>query len=81
VTLLRPLGDRAVRRGQLERLLDLGKLRNVEMQVMPTGREDHTGMCGECELIHARNNPTVGHMSVRHFDRLTTFIEKVLGET
>jgi hypothetical protein len=48
---------------------------------MPTGREDHTGMCGECELIHARNNPTVGHMSVRHFDRLTTFIEKVLGET
>jgi transcriptional regulator with XRE-family HTH domain len=72
VTLRRPLGGRAVMRGQLERLLELGKLRNVEIQVMPTDREDHAGMGGELRLLETPNGPTVGHVSVQHFDRLTT---------
>ncbi|WP_225844685.1 helix-turn-helix transcriptional regulator [Streptomyces sp. HPF1205] len=72
VTLRRPLGGKAVLRGQLERLLELGQLRNVEIQVMPTDREDHAGMGGELRLLEPRNGPTVGHISVQSFDRLIT---------
>ena len=43
VTLRRPIGGRMVLRRQLERLLELAQLRNVEIQVMPTDREDHAG--------------------------------------
>jgi hypothetical protein len=47
VTLRRPLGGRAVRRVQLEHLLETSQLPNVEIQVMPTEVEDHAGM-GVC---------------------------------
>nr|WP_073494558.1 helix-turn-helix transcriptional regulator [Actinacidiphila paucisporea] len=72
VTLKRPLGGRAVMRSQLERLLELGQLRNVEIQVMPTDREDHAGMGGEIRLLATKNGLTFGLVSVQHFDRLTT---------
>lgn len=72
VTLTRPLGGKAILRGQLQRLLELGQLRNVEIQVMPTDREDHAGMGGELRLLEPRNGPTVGHISVQSFDRLIT---------
>jgi hypothetical protein len=65
-------------RGQLDRLLELGQLRNVEIQVMPTDREDHAGMGGECELMYSKSGPTVGHMSVQHFDRLTSQREEIM---
>jgi hypothetical protein len=45
-TLRRPLGGRAVLRRQLERLLEAGQLRNVELQVMPMDREEHAGLAG-----------------------------------
>ena len=51
VTLTRPLGGRTVLRRQLERLLDVGRLRHVEIQVMPTDREDHAGMGGQLQLL------------------------------
>ncbi|MGW5353613.1 helix-turn-helix domain-containing protein [Streptomyces sp. NPDC004031] len=60
VTLLRPLGGRVVMRGQLERLLEVGQLRNVEIQVMPTDREDHAGMGGGALLLGPKDGPTVG---------------------
>ena len=72
VTLRRPLGGRAVMRGQLERLLDLGKLRNVEIQVMPTDRDDHAGMGGEFILLDPKNGPTMGYISVQNFERTVT---------
>jgi transcriptional regulator with XRE-family HTH domain len=72
VTLRRPLGGRAVMRGQLERLLDLGKLRNVEIQVMPTDREDHAGMSGEILLLNPKNAPTVARLAVQSYARLVT---------
>lgn len=72
VTLRRPLGGRAVMRAQLERLLEVGQLRNVEIQVMPTDREDHAGMGGQLLLLDAKNGPTFGHISVQNFDRLIT---------
>jgi transcriptional regulator with XRE-family HTH domain len=72
VTLRRPIGGRAVLRRQLERLLDIGRLRNVEMQVMPTDREDHAGMGGQLLLLEPRNGPTVGHIEVQNFSRVIT---------
>ncbi|WP_326807597.1 helix-turn-helix transcriptional regulator [Streptomyces sp. NBC_01775] len=70
VTLLRPLGGRAVHRRQLERLLVLGKMRNVEIQVMPTNREDHAGMAGAFQLFKLRRGSTLGYSEAQHISRL-----------
>ena len=72
VTLRRPIGGRAVLRGQLERLLEVGQFRNVEIQVMPTDREDHAGMGGQLRLLGPKNGPTVGHIEVQNFSRVIT---------
>ncbi|MFJ1550482.1 helix-turn-helix domain-containing protein [Streptomyces sp. NPDC088246] len=60
VTLRRHLGGRMVLRRQLERLLEVGQLRNVEIQVMPTGRDDHAGMGGEMQVLKFRDGSAVG---------------------
>ncbi|MEU6325978.1 helix-turn-helix transcriptional regulator [Streptomyces sp. NPDC047049] len=61
VTLRRPLGGRMTLRRQLERLLEVGQLRSVEIQVMPTDREDHAGMGGEIEVLKFGDGTAVGH--------------------
>lgn len=60
VTLRRPLGGRMVLRRQLERLLELGQLRAVSIQVMPTEREEHAGMPGELQVLKFRDGSAVG---------------------
>ncbi|MGW0789680.1 helix-turn-helix domain-containing protein [Streptomyces sp. NPDC002911] len=60
VTLRRHLGGRMVLRRQLERILHLGQLRNVEIQVMPTGRDDHAGMGGEMQVLKFGDGSAVG---------------------
>ncbi|MFC9229514.1 helix-turn-helix transcriptional regulator [Streptomyces decoyicus] len=61
VTLRRPIGGRMVLRQQLEHLLEIGQLRNVEIQVMPTDREDHAGMGGRIQLLKFGDGSVVGH--------------------
>lgn len=61
VTLLRPLGGRAVLRRQLERLLEVGELRHVEIQVMPTDRDDHAGMGGELQVLKLKDGSALGY--------------------
>ncbi|MCX5449298.1 helix-turn-helix transcriptional regulator [Streptomyces libani] len=61
VTLRRPIGGRMVLRQQLEHLLEVGQLRNVEIQVMPTDREDHAGMGGRIQLLKFGDGSVVGH--------------------
>ncbi|GAA1915710.1 helix-turn-helix transcriptional regulator [Streptomyces sodiiphilus] len=61
VTLRRPLGGRMVLRRQLEHLLEVGHLRHVEIQVMPTSREDHAGMGGQLQLLKLQDGTGVGH--------------------
>ncbi|MFH8754085.1 helix-turn-helix domain-containing protein [Streptomyces atroolivaceus] len=60
VTLRRHLGGRMVLRRQLQRLLQLGQFRNVEIQVMPTGRDDHAGMGGEMQVLKFGDGSAVG---------------------
>ncbi|QPP08736.1 helix-turn-helix domain-containing protein [Streptomyces bathyalis] len=65
VTLRRPVGGRPVLRRQLEHLLHVGKLRHVEIQVMPTDREDHAGMGGELQVLKLRDGATVGYAAAQ----------------
>ncbi|OEJ97969.1 helix-turn-helix domain-containing protein [Streptomyces thermolilacinus] len=60
VTLRRPVGGRMVWRRQLERLLELGQLRNVTIQVMPTEQEEHHGTGGLIEVLKFPNGTAVG---------------------
>ncbi|WP_433398635.1 helix-turn-helix domain-containing protein [Streptomyces sp. CA-146814] len=60
VTLRGHLGGRMVWRRQLERLLEVSELRNVEIQVMPTSRDEHAGMGGETQVLKFRDGSAVG---------------------
>ncbi|GGV43848.1 helix-turn-helix domain-containing protein [Streptomyces spectabilis] len=70
VTLRRPIGGRMVLRQQLEHLLGVSRLRHVEIQVMPTGCEDHAGMAGSLQLLKLRNGKTLGHTEAQLSNRL-----------
>jgi transcriptional regulator with XRE-family HTH domain len=51
IALRRPIGGRAVQKGQLLHLLECGKLRNVQIQVMSSEVEEHPGMDGSLVLV------------------------------
>ncbi|MGX4690018.1 helix-turn-helix domain-containing protein [Streptomyces sp. JNUCC 63] len=59
-TLRRPLGGKANLRHQLEHLLEVGQLRNVELQVMPMDREEHAGLAGGIEVLKFEDGSMVG---------------------
>ncbi|MER7725495.1 helix-turn-helix transcriptional regulator [Streptomyces sp. NPDC096323] len=58
--LRRPIGGTLEWRRQLERLLEIGKLRNVTLQVMPTHREAHPGMDGDIDVLKFNDGTAVG---------------------
>ncbi|MBT2379641.1 DNA-binding protein [Streptomyces sp. CB00316] len=60
VTIRRPVGGRMVWRRQLERLLEIGEMRNVAIQVMPTDREEHPGTGGLIEVLKFPDGSAVG---------------------
>ncbi|MFI2227799.1 helix-turn-helix domain-containing protein [Streptomyces fradiae] len=68
--LRRPVGGRAVYRGQLEQLLLLGRRRNVELQVMPLDREDHAGLSGAFTLMETSASQRVAYVEVQNVSRL-----------
>jgi len=70
VTLRRPLGGRMVLRQQLEHLLEISKLRHVEIQVMPTDREDHADMAGPIRVLKLRDGKTLGHTEGQLYSRV-----------
>lgn len=47
----RPIGGRDVLRAQLRRLLELGAMRNVSIQIMPTSCQEHVGLDGPMLLL------------------------------
>ncbi|MFE1749603.1 helix-turn-helix domain-containing protein [Streptomyces anandii] len=58
--LRRPIGGRMVRRQQLERLLEVGRLHNVVLQVMPMSCDTHSGLDGRIELLKFADGTAVG---------------------
>ncbi|MFE9168532.1 helix-turn-helix domain-containing protein [Streptomyces kebangsaanensis] len=70
--LRRPLGGWGVMRGQLEEILLHGQRRNVEIQVMPSEREDHAGLAGPFTLIETREGRRIAYVEVHKDSRLYT---------
>ncbi|MGP3968886.1 helix-turn-helix domain-containing protein [Streptomyces sp. 6N223] len=62
VVLRRPFGGRQALKGQLYRILEIGRLRNVEIQVMPTNRETHVGTDGPMVLLETESRQTFGYI-------------------
>lgn len=60
VTLRRQVGGTMVRRRQLERLLEVGRLRNVSLQVMPTNSGAHPGLSGKIEVLKFADGTALG---------------------
>lgn len=60
VTLRRPVGGTMAWRRQLERLLEIGQMRNVVIQVMPTHHEEHPGTGGLIEVLKFPDGSAVG---------------------
>lgn len=58
--LRRQVGGTMVWRRQLERLLEVGRLHNVTLQVMPTNAEPHPGLDGRIELLKFPDGTAVG---------------------
>jgi transcriptional regulator with XRE-family HTH domain len=50
-TLTRPLGGPRVLKEQLHHILDVGRLRHVEVQVVPHDRQTHAGLAGPMILL------------------------------
>jgi transcriptional regulator with XRE-family HTH domain len=75
--LRRPLGGTQVLRGQLEQLLLYGSERNVEMQVMPTCRDEHAGLAGPFTLIHLGDQRRMAYMEVQDVSALYSDPKKV----
>ncbi|MDV9174367.1 helix-turn-helix transcriptional regulator [Streptomyces sp. W16] len=59
-TLRRKVGGTMVRRQQFERLLEVGRLNNVTLQVMPTDSVAHPGMSGRIEVLKFEDGTAVG---------------------
>jgi len=70
VALRRPVGGKMVLRRQLERLLEIGQLRNVAIQVMPTDREEHVGLGGPFQLLEPKTGTRAAHVEVQQFSRV-----------
>lgn len=61
VVLRRPLAGMPVLHDQLRHLLRVGQLRHVEIQVMPTDREEHAGLVGAMTLLEPADQPRVAY--------------------
>ncbi|WP_434600408.1 helix-turn-helix domain-containing protein [Streptomyces sp. A5-4] len=73
----RPIGGRAVHQGQLRQLLRLGRLRTVEIQVMPTALEEHSSLDGSFTLLTPKGRQQVSYTEVYGHPRLITDGEEV----
>ncbi|MEW5353801.1 MULTISPECIES: helix-turn-helix transcriptional regulator [unclassified Streptomyces] len=69
-TLRRPIGGRMVMRDQLERLLEVGHARHIDIQVLPLGCEDNAGLAGSFRLLRLKNGKTVGLNEVQLISRV-----------
>ncbi|MEU1103595.1 helix-turn-helix transcriptional regulator [Streptomyces tibetensis] len=58
--LRRRVGGTMLWRQQLERLLEVGRLRNVTFQIMPTETDAHPGVDGKIELLKFPDGTAVG---------------------
>ncbi|AWK08276.1 transcriptional regulator [Streptomyces spongiicola] len=70
--LRRPLGGWGIMRGQLEQFLLHGHRRNVEIQVLPTERDEHAGLAGPFTLIETKEGRRIAYVEAQQDSRLYT---------
>ncbi|MFF5778917.1 helix-turn-helix domain-containing protein [Streptomyces virginiae] len=70
--LRRPMGSWPTLYEQLEQILLIGQKRNVEVQVMPTDREDHGALGGPFSLIDTAQGQRIAYVEVQDESRLYT---------
>ncbi|MFH8495808.1 helix-turn-helix domain-containing protein [Streptomyces coeruleorubidus] len=70
--LRRRVGGTMVWRQQLEHLLEVGRLRNVTLQIMPTNTDAHPGVDGKIELLKFPDGSAVGRSDGAFSGRPTT---------
>ncbi|MDX2722746.1 Scr1 family TA system antitoxin-like transcriptional regulator [Streptomyces scabiei] len=58
---LRRTGGAAVTRELIDHVLEIGELRNIEIQVMPQLRETHAGLNGPMQLLETSENRWYGY--------------------
>ncbi|MFJ8308903.1 MULTISPECIES: Scr1 family TA system antitoxin-like transcriptional regulator [unclassified Streptomyces] len=75
--LQRPTGGRGVQANQLRQLLRFGRLRTVELQVMPVDREDHPSQDGSFILLTPKGRQQVAYTEIYGHPRLITDPEEV----
>ncbi|MFE0458856.1 Scr1 family TA system antitoxin-like transcriptional regulator [Kitasatospora sp. NPDC058965] len=66
----RPVGGREIHGRQLEKLLRVGRKRNVELQVMPLARTEHAGLGGPFNLLTPKGRPQIGYIEAQSFSHL-----------
>ncbi|WKE70301.1 helix-turn-helix transcriptional regulator [Streptomyces sp. WP-1] len=77
VVLDRPIGGPRVHADQLRRLLVIGDRQNVEIQVMPTGVEEHPNMDGAFNLLVPKGHEQVAYLEVQCHPQLIIHREDV----
>ncbi|MGW1909865.1 helix-turn-helix domain-containing protein [Streptomyces sp. NPDC002076] len=73
----RPIGGPRVHREQLLQLLRIGRMRNVQVQVMPTRREEHPSLGGSFTLLIPKGQEQVAYMETQGYPKLITDREEV----
>ncbi|KDQ67880.1 helix-turn-helix domain-containing protein [Streptomyces halstedii] len=77
VVLQRPLGGPSAHRRQLERLLHVGIMRTVTLQVMPTDREEHPSLDASFIMLTPRGRQQTAYTEAYGHARLVTDPEEV----
>ncbi|MEU9735693.1 helix-turn-helix transcriptional regulator [Streptomyces sp. NPDC048002] len=77
VLLDRPIGGPDIFKNQLANLLRFGGMRNVEIQVMPTRRQEHPNLDSAFNLLVPKGHGQVAYTEAQGFPRLITDPEDV----
>ncbi|MFB8209308.1 Scr1 family TA system antitoxin-like transcriptional regulator [Streptomyces sp. NPDC056010] len=77
VVLQRPIGGPAVHTDQLKKLLHVGRMRNVELQVLPTATEEHPNLDGAFTLLTPKGRNQVAYTEVQGHAHLITDPDEV----
>ncbi|MFJ3247024.1 helix-turn-helix domain-containing protein [Streptomyces sp. NPDC086782] len=75
--LRRPLGGRRIMQGTLEQILLTSQLRHVEVQVMPTDREDNAALGGPFTLIDVDKRQRIAYAEVQDDSRMYIEVTRV----
>lgn len=75
--LLRPIGGKAVHEEQLRNLLHIGRMRTVQLQVMPLDRDEQPSLDGPFTLLTPKGKQQVAYLETHTYPRLITDREEV----